>query len=275
MNNHVPARSLLRLQLERLRRASWLPLLALTLLVLSLGCQSLPGAPPPSATPLALSAVEASPTAQPSPTPSVTATPAPASPTTTPIPPTATVAGDVSQPEAEATPVPFCEDPQAREVVARLREALAEQDAVALRELIDAEQGLAIYTSWWNPEVRLPPTEVERLFTESETVYEWGREDGSGNLIQGSFSNVILPLLEADLLPATEVGCNEILHGSTAGLVRLPETREGANFYSLYRPAPEDGFELDWGTWVVGLQRKSAGTRGYVVSFLVHVRWEI
>jgi hypothetical protein len=39
----------------------------------------------------------------------------------------------------------------------------------------------------------------------------------------------------------------------------------------MYRPAPADQ-ELDWGTWVVGIERWQ---ERYFVSFLVHFEWEI
>jgi hypothetical protein len=39
----------------------------------------------------------------------------------------------------------------------------------------------------------------------------------------------------------------------------------------MYRPGPA-GEELDWGTWVVGIERWQ---EEYFVSFLVHYQWEI
>ena len=89
--------------------------------------------------------------------------------------------------------------------------------------------------------------------------------------IVGPFSERILPDLEEDLLPASERACNEILHGSTAGFVQLPEEYEAVNFYSLYRPAPEDGIEFDWGSWVAGVEQVD---NRYVVTFLVPFAWE-
>jgi hypothetical protein len=79
-------------------------------------------------------------------------------------------------------------------------------------------------------------------------------------------------MLERDLLPATETGCNEILHGGTAGLVQLPDSFAGINYYSFYRPAGPDEVEMDWGTWVAGVERWQGS---YQIAFLVHFAWEI
>ncbi|MCA9979043.1 MAG: hypothetical protein KC413_24950, partial [Anaerolineales bacterium] len=72
-------------------------------------------------------------------------------------------------------------------------------------------------------------------------------------------------------LRATEMRCNDILAGPTAGFVQLPEGYDALNYYSLYRPAAdESGF--DWGTWVVGVERWNGR---YYLSYLVHFEWEI
>ena len=87
----------------------------------------------------------------------------------------------------------------------------------------------------------------------------------------GSFAKVILPMLQKDLLGASETACNEILSGATAGLVQLPEGYEALNFYSLYRPATDE-IEFDWGTWVVGIEQWNGR---YYLGYLVHFAWEI
>ena len=115
--------------------------------------------------------------------------------------------------------------------------------------------------------------QLEELFT-ADTSYDWGMEPGSGLEITGSFADVVLPRLTRDLLPAGELGCNEIIHGGTPGLVIIPDVYEGINFFSFYRPDKEGSatYPLDWGTWVVGVE-EWAGR--YVISYLVHYRWEI
>ena len=89
--------------------------------------------------------------------------------------------------------------------------------------------------------------EVASLF-ESEESYSWGIADGSGDPIEGTFSEV------------------------TAGLVQLPTSYEGTNYYSFFRPAGPDEFELDWGTWVMGVEFWLGQP---YLSYMVHYEWEI
>lgn len=165
----------------------------------------------------------------------------------------------------------FCQSEAVRQLLADLETAVANRDGATLAELIHPERGLRIRRHWWNPEVRIEGAQLSQLFS-SQTGYEWGRADGSGNPIVGSFNEVIYPLLEQNLLGATESACNEILHGGTAGLVQLPDGYQQQNFYSFFRPGSEEFSGMDWGSWVVGVER----WRGeFYISFLVHFEWEI
>jgi hypothetical protein len=165
----------------------------------------------------------------------------------------------------------FCNDPAIETLLEAMGTAVADRDGEALAQLVHPERGLRIHRHWWNPEVHIEPADVAELFTGDQGYY-WGIADGTGDEMRGPFSGYILPLLERNLLPATELGCNRILHGSTAGLVQLPEGYETANYYAVYRPADEGMIEFDWGTWVVGIERWQGA---YYVSFLVHFEWEI
>ena len=165
----------------------------------------------------------------------------------------------------------FCQAEEPQELLEQLQEAIEDEDAESLQGAVDVQRGLHVRTTWWNPEVWLRGSELDALFSSSEE-YDWGVEDGSGRPIEGTFSEVILPLLQEDLLGAEEIACNEILHGGTAGLVQLPEEYEGINYYSLHRPPGPGEVEMDWGTWVVGIEKWQDA---YSITFLVHVRWEI
>jgi hypothetical protein len=165
----------------------------------------------------------------------------------------------------------FCDNPDVLNLLDDFRAAVAAQDGPALAELIHPEHGLTIHRYWWNPAVWFTATDTADLFTSAADHY-WGQADGTGFDMNGSFMEYIYPRMERNLLPATELGCNEILHGATAGHVWLPEGYENVNFYAIHRPYAEDQFELDWGTWVVGIERWQGG---YYISYLVHYEWEI
>jgi len=164
----------------------------------------------------------------------------------------------------------FCNDPETAALLDQLKTAIQNRDGEALAAISNPERGLRFRRYWWSEGVRFENQQINNLFNLTQS-YFWGVADGSGEDINGSFSEIMLPLLERDLLEATEIGCNEILSGGTAGIIQPPPRYEGANYYSLYRPAsPEQ--ELDWGSWVIGIERWQ-GT--YFVSFLVHYQWEI
>lgn len=165
----------------------------------------------------------------------------------------------------------FCEDRESRQVAQAFVEVIRDRDGESLAELVAEGRGLRIRRHWWNPEVFVSQKDLAGIFTSSEQ-YDWGRADGTGNDITGSFRMVVLPILDKNLLQATETGCNEILHGGTAGLVKLPQSYEGINLYSFFRPPPKDGIEMDWGTWVVGIEKWHGE---YRLSHLIHYEWEI
>ncbi|RMG97754.1 MAG: SH3 domain-containing protein [Chloroflexi bacterium] len=165
----------------------------------------------------------------------------------------------------------FCEDAAVMALLAELETAVANRDNTRLAQLIHPERGLRIRTAWWNPEILVRGDERNTLFT-ATTIYDWGVEDGSGFPIVGTFAEKIQPLLEKDLLNATETGCNEILHGSTAGLVQLPDGYQQVNFLTRMRPPAPDAIEFDWGSWVIGIERWQGV---YYLSYLIHFAYEI
>lgn len=163
----------------------------------------------------------------------------------------------------------FCQDAAAQQLITDLKAALDARNGTALAALVHPERGLTIHRHWWNPAVNIPTAAMPNVFTDTSS-YAWGTEDGSGFDINGSFSEVALPLLDNDLVAGSEIACNEILAGGTAGLVRLPDGYDQLNYLSVYRPAVD--IEFDWGSWVVGVEKVEGR---YVVSYLIHFAWEI
>jgi len=165
----------------------------------------------------------------------------------------------------------FCADGDSKQVVELLLQAIDTEDGALLAGLVEEGRHLRIRRHWWNPEAILDSKIITEIFTSTQSI-DWGTADGSGDAIVGTFDDAIKPLLEKNLIGATEIGCGAILHGGTAGIVKLPNAYEGISFYSLYRPAGPDEFEMDWGTWVVGIETWEGV---YRLTFLVHYEWEI
>jgi Bacterial SH3 domain len=161
----------------------------------------------------------------------------------------------------------FCNDPAVTQMLTQLQTAVATQDDTLFAQLIHPERGLRIRLLWYEAEIRL---DNQSLFSDSIS-YSWGAAAGSGEMIIGTPAEVLLPQLETDLLAATEVGCNELLSGNTAGFVVLPDSYAPINYITYYRPGTEEYAELNWGSWVVGLERWQGQ---YYLSTLVHYQWE-
>ena len=164
----------------------------------------------------------------------------------------------------------FCADPEVDELLEKLQAAIEGENGKLLGELVHPDRGLRLRLNWWNEEILVTGEDVQTLFR-AQKKYDWGIEDGSGEAIRGSFSEIVMPRLERDLLNATMWNCDEALFGNTAGATVLPEGYEAVRFYSAHRAPPTEQ-ELDWGTWLIGVERWQGR---YYISYLVHYRWEI
>ncbi len=164
----------------------------------------------------------------------------------------------------------FCKDTAVLDLVEMLETAVQTKDSSMLAQLVHPNRGLRLRHDWWNPEIRIEGAELMQLFTSNKS-YDWGVDEGSGEPVIGPFQTIILPLLENDLLPTNQKACHELLSGSTAGIVRLPDGYADVSFYSSYRPAA-DTLGFDWGTWAIGIEQWQGS---YYLSFLVHYRYEI
>jgi hypothetical protein len=146
----------------------------------------------------------------------------------------------------------FCADGRVTDLIARLRAAVAAEDGQALTELISPRHGLVIRLDWWNPEVVYSRELVPQLFRSLGPV-DWGTEKGSGASIQGPFSVVLLPALQAGLGEAGELRCNALASGETAQPPQWPGEYANLNFYSIYIPASPVA-RFSWRTWAVGFE---------------------
>ena len=161
----------------------------------------------------------------------------------------------------------FCGHTAVLTLLDALETAVATQNDALLSQLIHPERGLRVRLLWHKAETRLD----NQALLSDPTSYNWGNAAGSGEPILGTPAQVLLPLLQNDLLDATESACNEILHGGTPGFVLLPDAYAPLNYYSYYRPGTDEFAGLNWGSWVVGLELWQGN---YYVTALVHYQWE-
>ena len=115
--------------------------------------------------------------------------------------------------------------------------------------------------------INYTPEQAKFLF---ETTFEvnWGAAPGSGEDEIGSFHDVIVPeLVKAFNQPYT-LHCNELKHGGATYELEWPYQSE---FYSIHFPGTPANGNLDWQTWVMGIEYVSG--KPYVYA-LIQFFWE-
>jgi len=142
----------------------------------------------------------------------------------------------------------FCEDARALMVLDNSLRSIQTQDGNLLSQIVNPRRGLVIRHDWWNPEVIVPAEKVSGIFDDRSEM-EWGLMSGSEFKIQGSFQEIILPLLEDALLNSPVVVCGTVPSGTTSRPALWPTEYTSLNYFAIHRPAPEGGNPFDWRTW--------------------------
>jgi len=142
----------------------------------------------------------------------------------------------------------FCQDARALMVLDTSLRSIQTQDGDLLFKIINPRRGLTIRHDWWNPEVIIPADSLSGIF-EDRNEEEWGLMSGGEFKIQGSFKDIILPLLENAISNSPAVVCADVPSGTTSREVFWPTEYTSLNYFSIHRPAPEGGNAFDWRTW--------------------------
>ena len=142
----------------------------------------------------------------------------------------------------------FCQDARAILVLDHSLHSIQTQDGDLLSQIVNPRRGLIIRHDWWNPEVIVPADSVSGIF-DGLSEMEWGLLSGGEFKIQGSFKDIILPLLEDTVLNSPVPVCGELPSGTTSRPVLWPPEYTSLNYFAIHRPAPEGGNTFDWRTW--------------------------
>ncbi|NOR89272.1 MAG: hypothetical protein GQ524_03370 [Anaerolineales bacterium] len=142
----------------------------------------------------------------------------------------------------------FCEDARALMVLDNSLRSIQSQDGDLLSQIVNPRRGLIIRHDWWNPEVVVPPDSLPGIFEDRDEA-EWGLMSGGEFKIQGSFKDIILPLLEDTIVNSPVVVCADVPSGTTSREVLWPTEYTSLNYFAIHRPAPEGGNAFDWRTW--------------------------
>lgn len=207
------------------------------------------------------------------------ATPPPATPTFLALPtstlfigtpPTANLTpGDVTVPPG-STAAPsstICTDPQVTALIDSFKNAILNSDGMLLSSLVSPSRGMDVAYYRDGTVITYRPEHAKFLF---ETTFEvdWGTEPGSGELRRGSFHDVIVPALVDIFNKPYTLHCNELVHGGATYEMIWEYQNE---FYSIHFPGTPENGNLDWHTWVMGIEYVSG--KPYVYA-LIQFFWE-
>ncbi len=208
-----------------------------------------------------------------------------------PLPPTPTIAVAVATPLAAPTllagtqavsvqpaagqpvgtqlpPATFCADAQATALINNLKSALQSSNGPQLASLVSPANGMAARLYRNGTTVTYDQTHAKFLF---ETTYavDWGAAPASGQHTVGAFHNTIVPALRDVFDKNYTLTCDQVQIGGASYQASWPYP--GINYYSVYYPGTQANGNMDWHTWLVGIQY--VGGKPYLYA-LVPYTWE-
>ena len=166
-----------------------------------------------------------------------------------------------------ANPSTICSDPQVLALIESFKSAILKSDGPLLSSLVSPSRGMDVAYFRDGTVITYRPEHAKFLF---ETTFEvdWGTEPGSGALKRGSFHDVIIPELVKIFNQPYTLHCNELKHGGATYELEWPYQSE---FYSIHFPGTEANGNLDWETWVMGIEYVNG--KPYVYA-LIQFFWE-
>jgi len=182
----------------------------------------------------------------PAPAPLTFITTATSSPIPQAVAPVVVIATATSIPPVAAN---ICADPQVPALIDSLKKSVLNADGALLSSLA-SPNGLEVrWVRNGNP-IKYTRDQAAFLY---ETTFEadWGAAPGSGQAKKGSFHDVIIPDLVKVFNAPYTLHCNEIKHGGASYDISWPYKKD---FYSIYDAGTQPNGNLDWHTWVIGIE---------------------
>ncbi len=204
----------------------------------------------PSPTPTRLPKAARTATAAASALVSPTAQAAPAL-TATPMAATAPVDAPAA---TSAQPSDICSDSQATALVDAFRTAVLTSNGPLLATLVSPAHGMDARLFRNGRVVNYDPDHAKFLFVSTYMV-DWGLAPASGLPTKGSFHDLILPALLDVFNRTYKLTCNQIDVGGTTYQASWPYP--GIDFYSAYYPGTAANGNLDWHTWLIGMDNEA------------------
>ena len=168
---------------------------------------------------------------------------------------------------APTNPSTICGDPQVTALIDSFKTAILTSDGQLLSSLVSPSRGMDVAYFRDGTVITYQPEHAKFLF---ETTFEvdWGAEPGSGATKRGSFHDVVLPELVRVFNQPYTLHCNELKLG---GATYEPVWEYQSEYYSIHFPGTPENGNMDWHTWVMGIEYVSG--KPYVYA-LIQYFWE-
>jgi hypothetical protein len=188
---------------------------------------------------------------------------------TAPVPSLAPVVVTSAPVANQPAPDAFCADPQATELINKLKTALQNSDGELFASLVSPAHGMEVRYYRTGRTVVYDQAHAKFLF-ESDFQVNWGDAPGSGLPTIGPFHETVLPAMMKVFGTDSTLACNKLQVGGTTYDAKWPYP--GVNYYSLYFPGTAANGNMDWHTWVIGMEY--VGGKPYIHS-MMQFEWEI
>lgn len=161
----------------------------------------------------------------------------------------------------------ICADPQVSALIDSLKTSVLTSDGALLSSLVSPANGMDVRYFHNGTVINYNQQQAKFLY---ETTFEadWGIDPASGAPKTGSFHDVIVPKLVENFNQPYTLHCNELKHGGASYPLVFPYDK---GFYSIYFPGTEANGNLDWHTWLVGIEHVDGKPFVYA---LVQFFWE-
>ena len=167
------------------------------------------------------------------------------------------------------TPAAFCGDAKVTALLANFKTAMIQQDGVLLAALTSPAHGLNVTYLRTGRTITYTPDKARWVFVSTYQA-NWGFHPASALEIKGSFHEEVLPKILDVLNSSYTSTCNDPATGPKNYQFYWPFEYGNINYYALLKPGTP-GIDLDWRTWLVGVEYVNG--QPYLFS-LLHLFWE-
>ena len=150
----------------------------------------------------------------------------------------------------QIAPVDFCADPQPQVLINNFKSALQTSNGSLLASLVSPLHGMDVRLYRNSVVVNYDQQEAQLLFDLTDKI-DWGAAP-SGLETKGSFNDVIVPALLKVFNKDYTLDCDQVQVGGAAYKANWPYA--GINFYSVYFAGTPNNNNLDWRTWLIGME---------------------